>query len=493
VTADPAYEVGATWRNHLGNQSIDPVRIYEPSSIDEVVEIVQAAEAAGVTARAVGSGHSWSDVALTEGYLMKTGGLARVPAPEPDFLTPAPEGCTLVRAEAGIRLKELNAWLDANELALLQMGGYDHQTVAGVISTSTHGSGTAFGPLNDSVRSLDVVASGGRVMRIERAAGPTDRAAYEAHHGDRRTLVQDDDVFDAVAVGMGCMGIVCTALLEVGPKFYLREVRRMRPWTAVKADLKDGKVFDEHEHWEIVFSPYRHQGDWQCLVTTRDTYDGPPEKVSLMNRMRSALVERSARNPLTPKVLRLVLRVFPRLTPLLLQLSMRALVKKEYVAASYKVFHIGDANLVPAYSGEMAIPTDGTHVEAVERLFAVAEEQRRARRIYQSSPIALRFVKASPAYLSMMHGSETMMIELIELFGAEGALELIGAYEQAMTSLGGRPHWGQINALSDDGELAKLYPRYADWQRVHRQMNATGVFDSPFSRRVGIAADRLTP
>jgi hypothetical protein len=52
---------------------------------------------------------------------------------------------------------------------------------------------------------------------------------------------------------------------------------------------------------------------------------------------------------------------------------------------------------------------------------------------------------------------------------------------------------GQINALSDDGRIAKLYPRYADWQRVHRQMNSTGVFDSPFSKRVGIAEDRFTP
>ena len=143
-----------------------------------------------------------------------------------------------------------------------------------------------------------------------------------------------------------------------------------------------------------------------------------------------------------------MLRRFPRLAPLLLQLSMRALVKKEYVAVSYKVFNIGAANRVPAYSGEIAIPTDGRHIEAVETIFEVADAQRRSRRIYQSSPIALRFVKASPAYLSMMNGSETMMIELIELHGSKGAVELIGAYEEALTPLGGRPHWGQINALS---------------------------------------------
>jgi len=206
------------------------------------VAIVRLAEQEGVGARAVGSGHSWSDVALTEGFLMRTDGLSRVPAPEPDFLAPAWEGRSVVRAEAGIRIKELNAYLDASGLGLSQMGGYDHQTIAGVMSTSTHGSGMQFGPLNDFVHSVDMIVSEGRVVRIERGGGPTNRVAYEAHHGDRRTLIQDDGVFHAVNVGMGCMGIICTALIEVEPRYHLREVREMHPWAKVKADLEDGAV-----------------------------------------------------------------------------------------------------------------------------------------------------------------------------------------------------------------------------------------------------------
>jgi hypothetical protein len=491
--AEPSYESQTTWSNHLGNQKVDPLRIYTPRSIDDVVAIVQAAERDGVTARAVGSGHSWSDVALTDGYLMKTGGLARAPAPEPDFLASAWEGRTVVRVEAGIRLRELNAYLDGQGLGLAQMGGYDMQTVAGVTSTSTHGSGTTFGPLNDYAHSLDIVASGGRVVRVERALGPTDRAAFEAHHGDRRELIQDDEVFDAVSVGMGCMGIVCTALLEVVPRFYMREVREMHPWKLVKADLEDGRVFAENEHWEIVFSPYRHRGDIQCLVTTRNNLTEPLRDVSIFHRMRSALVEASAKNPKTPKLLNLVLRACPRLAPLLLQTAMRSLVLKEYVEVSHKVFNIGSANLVPAWSGEVGIAMDGRHIEAVERLCEVAGDMRRRRKIYQSAPIALRFVKASPAYASMMYGADTMMMELIQLHGSKGAVELIEAYEQALYELGGRPHWGQLNELSADGRIALLYPRYVDWQRVHRRMNASGVFDSPFTERVGIAQDRLTP
>jgi hypothetical protein len=485
------YAVRKTWRNHLGNQSIDPLRTYEPQSIDDVVAIVQAAEQAGVTARAVGSGHSWSDVALTDGYLMKTNGLARVPAPEPDFLAPAWEARTVVRAEAGIRLKELNAYLDRAGLALMQMGGYDHQTVAGVISTSTHGSGVTFGPLNDCVHSLDMVVAGGRVLRVERARGPTNRAAYEAHHGDRSALVQDDVVFDAVSVGMGCMGIICTALLEVEPKYWLREVREMHPWAKVKADLQDGAVLADNEHYELVFSPYKRKHEYPCLVTTRNRIEDPRRS---HRRMRNPLVEFGAGIPGTDRALNLLLHLKPSLAPMLIENAMTALVNDRYDEVSYKVFNIGKANLLPAYSSEIGIPMDGRHIEAVERVFEVADERRRLGDVYQSSPIALRFVKASTACLSMMHGRDTMMMELIQLRGNEGGYELLGAYEEALYALGGRPHWGQINTLTGShGLVATMYPRYADWQRVHRELNATGVFDSPFAKRAGIAEDRFTP
>jgi hypothetical protein len=485
------YEVRRTWKNHLGNQRIDPLRIYAPQTIDEVVAIVRFAERDGVTARAVGSGHSWSDVALTEGFLMRTNGLARVPAAEPDFVRDGWVGRRLVRAEAGIRIKELNAFLDRTGLGLEIMGGYDHQTVAGVISTSTHGSGTRFGPLNDSVRSLDIVTAGGRVQRVERADGPTDRAAYEAHHGDRRTLVQDDHVFDAVAVGMGCMGIVCTAMLEVRERYFLREVRELHPWAKVRADLEDGGVLDANRHYEVIFSPYARKHAYPCLVTTRNITEDPRHR-PWDKRMRNWLVEALSAFPLTPHVINLLLDVRPSLAPAMLEGAMKALVKDEYDAVSHKVFNIGLANILPAYSAEIGVPMDGRHVEAVERIFEIADERRRLGSVYQSSPIALRFVKASPAYLSMMHGRDTMMIELIGLTGNDGGYELLHAYEEALYALGGRPHWGQVNTLTGShGLVASMYPRYGDWQDVHGRLNASGVFDSPFSKRVGISADRF--
>src|SRR5438034_1927253 len=111
MPADPPYEFRTTWKNHLGNQAVDPLRIYRPETIEQAAAIVREARDVGVAVRAVGSGHSWSDVALTTGFLLRTDRLSRVPASEPDFLRPGWAERRLVRTEAGIRIRELNSYL----------------------------------------------------------------------------------------------------------------------------------------------------------------------------------------------------------------------------------------------------------------------------------------------------------------------------------------------------------------------------------------------
>jgi L-gulono-1,4-lactone dehydrogenase len=173
---------------------------------------VATAKADGVTVRAVGSGHSWSDVGLTTGYLIETHGLSR--PLEPDCVRRDWAGPQLARVEAGMRLRELNRLLARRGQALSQMGGYDAQTLAGVLSTSTHGSGLDLGPFPAFARSLDVVAADARVHRIEPADGPTDRAAFAREHPGWE-LHRDDHWFDAAVVGMGWMGVLYAATLTV--------------------------------------------------------------------------------------------------------------------------------------------------------------------------------------------------------------------------------------------------------------------------------------
>ncbi len=480
------------WRNSTGNQGIDPLQTYRPTTLRELVELVQQAERDGTTIRAVGSGHSWSDVALTRGFLLETHGLNRIPDGPPQHLRPGVDGERLVWTEAGIRIRDLNSALHARGLALANMGGYDGQTLAGVISTSTHGSGIAFGPFPDIVRTLDLVIAGGALVRVEPADGPTDAAAFAAAHPDRE-LIQDDDTFHAAVVGVGCMGIVYGVTIEVVPAYCLRDVRTLASWDEVKADLLAGDALREHVHYEVLVNPYPHPGgsEHRCLVTTRDPVQCNRPGA---NRSRSWLVELTSAFPLTSSIINLVVGLWPRLSPRMIDAQLSAIARKDYENVSYKVLNIGNANLLHAYSAEIGVPVDeqASHVAAVERIFQIARSHRELGEVFHTSAISLRFVKASPAFLSMMHGRETMMIELIQLTHTEGGMELLADYEERLYALGGRPHWGQINTLTGShGLLEEMYPRFADWQAVHARFNASGVFDSPFSKRVGISQSRF--
>jgi hypothetical protein len=279
----------------------------------------------------------------------------------------------------------------------------------------------------------------------------------------------------------------------VRERFHMREVRTLHPWAKIRADLEDGAVLAQHEHYELAFSPYDDDYPYPFLVTTRDTTADPRNK-PWDKRMRNWLVEAAALFPLTPQIINLILDIAPRLAPKLLLGSVKALVKDEYDEVSYKVFNIGTLNILPAYSCEIGVPMDGRHIEAIEEIFRVARERRELGQVFQSSPIACRFVKASPAYLSMMNGRDTMMIELIGLDGNDGGKELLKAYEEALYALGGRPHWGHLNTLSGSHDfVASMYPRLADWLDVRARLDPDGVFDSPFTKRVGISRESFAP
>src|SRR5262249_52526187 len=160
----------------------------------------------------------------------------------------------LVRCEAGIRIRELNTALHERHLALPNMGGFDEQTVAGVMSTATHGSGIAFGPIASFVMSMDVVDGTGRVVRLERGGGPPGAVRCAGRYRPWR-LVQDDEWFDAAVVGLGCMGVVYAVTLGVQKAYWLKEVRTCTTWSKVKTQLTHAALAS-HRHYELLFNPH---------------------------------------------------------------------------------------------------------------------------------------------------------------------------------------------------------------------------------------------
>jgi FAD/FMN-containing dehydrogenase len=232
------------WVNWAGNQRTDtPEGHAWPTSREELAAIVRTAALQDRRIRPVGSSWSFSDVALTGGYVVETNRLNRLlGSTDPSNLGPSGEivpgalwtGRTsllrepshLIHVEAGIRLSDLMAELDRRMLGPFTMGGADGQTLGGVISTSVHGSHHLLPPFPDYVRAIHLVGPDGRQYWIEPADRPiTERAAIAAAFGPDVTPIYDNDWFDAVLVSMGSLGIIYSVVLEVRDAYALEEER----------------------------------------------------------------------------------------------------------------------------------------------------------------------------------------------------------------------------------------------------------------------------
>jgi L-gulono-1,4-lactone dehydrogenase len=477
------------WRNHTGNQSSTVAEVRQPTTVEDLVALVREAEDRDLTVRAVGAGHAWSDVALTTGIVVDPAKLAGWLDLDDGTLHPRPaDAPPLVRVRGGTPIHELNELLRAEALALRNMGGYDAQSIAGVVSTSTHGSGLTFGPFPDMVRSLDLVIAHGEKVRVEPADGITRRAAFEsAHAADGWTLIQEDDAFFSAVCGMGTLGIIDSVVLEVRDRFWMNELREVAGWETIRDTVTVGGVLGRFEHYELFLNPYKNRdGTHHVLVTKRESCPEPPTGESPGRGLQHPLTELEASLPITGVVLRFLARRIPWLVAKRFDHVLDNMQEHDgYCSISYKVFNIGEANHLPAYSMELGVTLEGDrHLEAVDRILAAAARWAE-QGVYHTSPIALRFVGPSKAYASMMYDQPTMMIELIMIVDSHRGEGLLASYERDLADLGVRPHWGQINAVTPE-RVRELYPRWDTWLATAARFNASGVFDAPFTRRVGI-------
>ncbi|MEP7022610.1 MAG: FAD-binding protein, partial [Actinomycetota bacterium] len=121
------------WHNWAGTQTATPREVSSPRSAGEVAAAVRRAADRGLTVRMTGSGHSFTGAAVTDGIMLRPGGMAGIRSVD------ATAG--RITVEAGCLLRDLNEVLARRGLALANMGDIQMQTVAGAIQTGTHGTG----------------------------------------------------------------------------------------------------------------------------------------------------------------------------------------------------------------------------------------------------------------------------------------------------------------------------------------------------------------
>ncbi|MFG2924172.1 D-arabinono-1,4-lactone oxidase [Streptomyces sp. NPDC048305] len=434
---DTYARTASTWRNWAGNVTARPARVASPASVDELADVVCRASAEGLTVKPVGTGHSFTTTAATDGVLIR-----------PDLLTGIRDidrTAMTVTVEAGTPLKRLNAALAREGLSLTNMGDIMEQTVAGAISTGTHGTGRDSASISAQIRALELVTADGSVLRCSAEENP--------------------DVFAAARVGLGALGVVASVTFAVEPVFLLTAREEPMPFDRVTADFD--QLVAENEHFEFYWFP--HTGN--CNTKRNNRSSGP---VAPPGRISGWIEDELLSNGIFQLACS-VGRAAPGTIPAIARISSRALSARTYTDIPYKVFT--SPRRVRFVEMEYALPREAA-VGALRELKAMVE--RSPLRI--SFPVEVRTAPADDITLSTASGRESAYIA-VHLYRGTPHHAYFTAVERIMTAHEGRPHWGKLHTRDAD-YLSRAYPRFGEFTAVRDRLDPDRLFANDYLRRV---------
>ncbi|KOU02092.1 FAD-linked oxidoreductase [Streptomyces sp. NRRL F-2295] len=427
----------STWHNWAGTVTARPARTESPASVDELADVLRRAGADGLKVKPVGSGHSFTAAAATDGVLIR-----------PDLLTGIRDidrEAMTVTVEAGTPLKRLNTALAREGLSLTNMGDIMEQTVAGATSTGTHGTGRDSASISAQIRALELVTADSTVLVC--------------------SAEQNPEIFAAARIGLGALGVITAVTLAVEPIFLLTAREEPMSFDRVASDFDE--LVAENEHFEFYWFP--HTGNCNTKRNNRSAGPAaPPGKVS-------AWVDDELLSNGVFQVACALGRAVPATIPAIARLSSRALSARTYTDIPYKVFT--SPRRVRFVEMEYAVPREHA-VAALRELKAMVERSP----LKISFPVEVRTAPADDMTLSTASGRDSAYIA-VHLYRGTPHRSYFTAVERIMTAHAGRPHWGKIHTR-DAAYFSEVYPRFGEFTALRDRLDPDRMFGNDYLRRV---------
>ncbi|RUP47230.1 hypothetical protein BC936DRAFT_145969 [Jimgerdemannia flammicorona] len=463
-------------RNHLQNVEFTPAFIrHDIATLDQLVNLMATAEKEGSHVKAVGSFYAFGNVCETDGILVKTDLLSQCTQTDLSRLTEHAKadaeknGIVYFEVLSGTTFADTIKALNKHNRALINLGGFTGQSIAGATSTSTHGSGINIPPLSSMIVSVHLIAPGGHQYRIEPSNGITNPTAFKSANTNV-TLIQDSEVFSASVVSIGSLGISYSFTIITIPLYSLFETREELTWETVKPTMMT-EIVEKHRNVEIWVNPYTGE----ALVTKRDIatkeeIDKYGNTISIEARkdlgsfLEHPLVKSLAEELGTGvgTALGHLMHLFPHCVPQFIDTALKSQYHQTPVVDTYdNIYPIGLANDFPAISIEILYSIkDNNHILATESAIKLLQQLRDTKKLSLTSFFSLRFVAASDQYLSMSYGETRCAIEFPILY-ADGHYfpEVYKPLIEDALRFGGRVHLGQWQPPSFNSHyLSKVYP-----------------------------------
>ncbi|HZU92346.1 MAG TPA: D-arabinono-1,4-lactone oxidase [Microbacterium sp.] len=431
--------IGGTWQNWGRSASVKPLRVERPRTPEGVQRAVTAAVAQSLTVKAVGAGHSFTGIAVAPGVLLELDDL--------QGLVSADAATGRVTLLSGTRLHRIPALLAPYGLAMENLGDIDRQSIAGAISTGTHGTGARFGGLATQVVGVTMITAAGEFLRIDEQ--------------------RNSEMLPAAALGLGALGIIVEVTLQCVPAFVMQAVDEPAPLADVLATL-DGRVAAS-DHFEFYWFPHT-----DVALTKRQTRLPESAKREPLPAVGRWIDETLLSNGVY-RVVCAAGRAAPAITPPFSRLAVTLTGDRRYTDLSHRV--LTQSRTVRFREMEYALPVENVvpAFRAVQALIA-----RRGWRI--EFPIEVRFAREDDRWLSTAHGRATGYIA-VHRYWRNDPTEYFGAVEQIMLEHGGRPHWGKLHTLSAE-QLRERYPRFDDFTALRDRLDPERRFSNRHLDRI---------
>jgi FAD-linked oxidoreductase len=430
---------GGTWQNWGRTERVRPQFVEYPSTIEAVRRSVRAAATRGRPIKAVGAGHSFTGIAVAPGTLLELTELSGLVSVDRER--------SRVRLLAGTRLHRIPALLAPYGLAMTNLGDIDRQSLAGAISTGTHGTGARFGGIATQVVAATLVTADGDLLTVD-----------EEH---------EPELLPAVALGLGALGILVDVTIQCVPAFVLQAVERPEPLPAVVGDIIERA--DATDHFEFYWFP--HTDVALTKTNTRLPADAAIDPLSAASKVVDDLIVGNG----VHQAVCSVGRAAPALVPGINRLSAKVWGDRTFSDASHRVF--ATSRGVRFREMEYAVPVEN-----------LASAFRGVQRVIDENgwqiefPVEVRVAAADDLWLSTASGRASGYIAVHRYWRADPTA-YFAAVEEVMLAHGGRPHWGKMHTL-DASALRQRYPRFDEFTALRDRLDPNRLFRNPYLQRV---------
>ena len=425
-----------TWKNWAGNQIAHPLSIEKPRSDEELLATVVSARERGETVKVVGSGHSFTSIALTQGRLVSLENMSGIVGVDTD--------AQRVTVKAGTTLADLNVLLDQHGLALANLGDITYQTVAGAVSTGTHGTGRHLTGLAGQITGMRIINGLGEITDADET--------------------QNTEILRLGRVGLGALGAITQVTLQAVPAFRLRAVE-----TPMRVDQLLEEIdthVDTNDHFEFFWVP--HTG-WALTKRNNRTEDDVSPQPVVRHWIDKVLIENYGFGAVCA-----VGRLRPKWIPRLAK-ALPSSGGREYVDTSYKVF--ASTRLVKFYEMEYSIPRSHV-VDALNEVRSMVDSNGHL----LNFPVEVRFTKADDMALSTSYGRDSAYIA-VHIYKGMDYQPYFRDVEAIMRTHEGRPHWGKLHFRTAP-DLAPAYPLFDEFLQLRKRLDPNRVFANEYTDRV---------